>query len=316
MHKNPSFLLFLKILFTSTIFCFLLYKLDFNLIKKNLQNFSLLTFALSICWFWLGIATGTKRWQEIIASHFHKLPFFELWRQTMIGSFLNQCLPSSIGGDVYRGFSAKRFGMTTEWAINSTLIDRLFGLISLVIIGLVCLPFNLSILFKTGLGICLIFCLLGTGIGFILLVLLSSYANPALKKINFMKPLTIFSDRLVSTLTQKKITFKIFLFSLFTASGLILPLYFTSLSMHLPLTFSQISVSIPFIFLVSVLPFSFAGWGLREGAMVATLGLFGVSKEEAFCLSVIFGFIQLIASLPGAFVWLAYRSSSLPSKPR
>jgi uncharacterized protein (TIRG00374 family) len=312
--NKASFLFFLKILFTSLVFYFLLNKLDFTLVKTNLGKLSSKAFIFSICWVWIGIATSAKRWQEIMACNFQKLPFLELWRQTIIGSFLNQCLPSSVGGDVYRGYMAKRHGLSTEWAISSTLIDRLYGLMSLVLLGVLALPFEFSTLLQSYLGLSIIICLLATFVGFILLVFFPQYSSTVLKEMALIKPLMLFSQRLYSTLTQNQSTFNIFLFSMITASGLIIPLYTTSISMNLSLTFSQILVSLPFIFLVSVLPVSFAGWGLREGAMVATLGLFGISKEEAFCLSVVFGLIQLIASLPGIFIWVAYRSPPLSSQ--
>ncbi len=154
--NKASFLFFLKILFTSLVFYFLLNKLDFTLVKTNLGKLSSKAFIFSVCWVWIGIATSAKRWQEIMACNFQKLPFLELWRQTIIGSFLNQCLPSSVGGDVYRGYMAKRHGLSTEWAISSTLIDRLYGLMSLVFLGVLALPFEFSTLLQSYLGLSII----------------------------------------------------------------------------------------------------------------------------------------------------------------
>ena len=49
----------------------------------------------------------------------------------------------------------------------------------------------------------------------------------------------------------------------------------------------------------------FAGWGVREGAMVAMLGTIGIAANEALALSVAYGLLGLIGSLPGGVVWLA-----------
>ena len=51
----------------------------------------------------------------------------------------------------------------------------------------------------------------------------------------------------------------------------------------------------PVLALISSLPISFGGWGVREGAFVYGLGLIGFSMESAFFLSVQVGFITLVA---------------------
>ena len=66
---------------------------------------------------------------------------------------------------------------------------------------------------------------------------------------------------------------------------------------------SALLVLVPPVILVSLLPISFAGWGIREGAMIAMLGTVDVAPENALALSVAFGFLMLILSLPGALVW-------------
>jgi len=66
---------------------------------------------------------------------------------------------------------------------------------------------------------------------------------------------------------------------------------------------SALLVLIPPVILASLLPISFAGWGIREGAMIAMLGTVDVAPENALALSVAFGFLILILSLPGALVW-------------
>jgi uncharacterized membrane protein YbhN (UPF0104 family) len=66
---------------------------------------------------------------------------------------------------------------------------------------------------------------------------------------------------------------------------------------------SALLVLVPPVILVSLLPILFAGWGIREGTMIAMLGTVDVAPENALALSVAFGFLMLILSLPGALVW-------------
>ena len=56
---------------------------------------------------------------------------------------------------------------------------------------------------------------------------------------------------------------------------------------------------VPLIFLVGLLPISFAGWGIRELGAVAILGWIGIASEHAVTLSVLFGLVMVVTALPG-----------------
>lgn len=306
--NQASLFFFIKVFFSAVVVYFLGKNLNFQQVKHVVAHLSYSSILFCIAWLWIGLFTGAKRWQEIIACNFRRIPLPILWSQVLVGAFLNQCLPSSVGGDVYRGFMAKRHGLSTEWAINSTLIDRFYGVMGLILVGLLALPFEFASLIHTYLGQSLIICLLLSFLGFIILLLLHRLP---LAWLPIFHPFVTFSQRLWLTFKQKSGTFRILFFSILTSSGLVIPLYILALDMNLKVSLPQILITIPFIFLISVLPFSFAGWGLREGAMVVTFALFGISKESAFALSVVFGFIQILASLPGLIVWLFHRPKNL-----
>ena len=61
------------------------------------------------------------------------------------------------------------------------------------------------------------------------------------------------------------------------------------------------------VILVTAIPISFAGWGLREGAMVALFAFAGLGAGTALALSLAFGVLFIAASLPGCAIWLAWR---------
>jgi hypothetical protein len=77
-------------------------------------------------------------------------------------------------------------------------------------------------------------------------------------------------------------------------------------------------ILVPLVMLVTLLPISIAGWGVREGAMVVALGLIQVSRSDALAVSVLFGVTLLVTSLPGGALW--WRTShpipALPEHPK
>ena len=61
---------------------------------------------------------------------------------------------------------------------------------------------------------------------------------------------------------------------------------------------------VPITNLLMALPISIAGWGVREGVMIAGLGYLNVSAEAAFALSILYGLLMLVVSLPGLVDWI------------
>ena len=89
--------------------------------------------------------------------------------------------------------------------------------------------------------------------------------------------------------------------------------YLLACGMSINLEFINTLLLMPLVILVTVLPISIAGWGIREGAMVVALGLVGVASVDAVSLSIILGLLGILSGLPGGMLWLLqnYRQHKL-----
>jgi uncharacterized membrane protein YbhN (UPF0104 family) len=56
--------------------------------------------------------------------------------------------------------------------------------------------------------------------------------------------------------------------------------------------------------MVTTIPISIGGWGVREGAMVTALSLLDVQPSIALAISIQFGLIMMVVGLPGGAVML------------
>jgi hypothetical protein len=65
---------------------------------------------------------------------------------------------------------------------------------------------------------------------------------------------------------------------------------------------------VPPVILFSMLPISIAGWGLREGAMVAAFAMIDRPAGDAVLLSVTFGLLYFGAGLIGGVIWGLFRA--------
>ena len=62
---------------------------------------------------------------------------------------------------------------------------------------------------------------------------------------------------------------------------------------------------VPPVILVTVVPISIAGWGVREGAMVAAFGYAGLPPGDGLIVSLLFGAGYLVMGAVGGLIWIA-----------
>lgn len=70
----------------------------------------------------------------------------------------------------------------------------------------------------------------------------------------------------------------------------------------------MLALTAPPILVAMLVPASIAGWGLREGAAAALWSVVGLSAADGVAVSVAYGLLVLVSSLPGAAFLLSPRS--------
>ena len=244
------------------------------------------------------------RWFCILNA-FHEQPEWKmLCKATYVGIFFNQALPGSVGGDLVRIVQLHGNGVSLRHSANSVILERLSGLYALVILMAIISPMVGPMLPDQSL-ITLILVLLGTlTLGFIILAYADQlvpgwrpfiFIKKALAgiRIDYLKVLKSPSTT-IFTLILGAISWSLNLWAIYILG--------VGIGIDIPLAafffFGGLSV------LASVLPISMAGWGVREGAMVALFGLMEVPSLHAVSISVTFGVLMLLTSLPAGILWL------------
>ena len=65
-------------------------------------------------------------------------------------------------------------------------------------------------------------------------------------------------------------------------------------------------VIMPPVILLTIIPISLAGWGVREVSMVSLLSYSGIAQETALSKSIIFGFTYVIQGLLGLYFFIKF----------
>ncbi len=76
-------------------------------------------------------------------------------------------------------------------------------------------------------------------------------------------------------------------------------------SIAAPVGFGQIFQLVPPVMLITMLPISIAGWGVREATMGLAFGYAGLMTNEGVNVSLLFGAVSFIVGAFGGLVWIA-----------
>lgn len=247
------------------------------------------------------------RWQLVTQAIDAPLTRRDALSITTIGWFFNQTLPSTIGGDAVRIFLAWRTGITKTGAIHGIVLDRLMGLFVVLALATVFLPALLTGLADDFQRWFLVLFILAGYAGYLLLFAMTGTFAARLDNIRLVRFARALSQDARNTLLTLSPGLVILVLSVVLQIVQIASVYVIALALGLDVSFAAVMIALPAVLLVSSLPISLAGWGVREQSMVLALGAMGVAAPDALAISVLVGLSWIIIGLPGALVWLGYR---------
>lgn len=224
-------------------------------------------------------------------------------RINFVASFLGQVLPAGIGVDAVRVWLLTRRGGRVGAGIASVALDRLTGLAALLLMIAVFLPLLFARVEDEGARIAIIIVLAG-GVGAFILLFLLSLVPQRFDQFGPMRSLarTIVLARQQGLSRRPALTSLALSIVIHLISVAVVGLLAKGIALDIPTT--TLLALVPTVMLLATLPISLAGWGVREGAMVTALSYVGINAGDALALSVLFGFATIVASLPGAILWL------------
>ncbi len=247
---------------------------------------------------------ATYRWSLIMARIGFRHPFSFYLKSFFKGTFFNQGLPTSIGGDGIRILDCSQEKGTAEDAFYGVFIDRIVGLAGLLLLNICALAFNLHML-PASVTYPLLLILGALFAGLILLFFLRRFRFITTSRIlGYLGRLSERYFQVYSTpgaiglQTGLSVLNHLLAMTAFYILGRALGLDYP-LQVYLAL--------VPPVILLTILPISLAGWGVREGAMVGFFLLVGADKSRVLSFSILYGLLSLACSLPGLAVYLGER---------
>ncbi len=219
-------------------------------------------------------------------------------------TFFNQALPTSIGGDGIRILDCSRGERSAVEAFHGVFLDRIIGLAGLLLLNIGALTLDRRLL-PTRVYAPLLLVLLALLLGLLSLL--------------YLRKIRLFSVgrlRFLGTLSQR--SFALASSPIFMAGQMLLSVLVHLLAMGMyyvlgraigfEYSLSVYFVLVPPVILLTILPISLAGWGIREGAMVGFFVLIGADRSQVLSYSLLCGLVSLAASLAGLVVYLLQKN--------
>ena len=290
-----------RILITALILTLIFRNIEFNNVKDIIFHADIKLLILAVLFQLLSTLLAGYRWGRVMKklsfgqkSDFYMYSYFK-------GSFFNQGLPTSIGGDAIRVLDVATKGHRKRDAFIGVFIDRILGLAGLLILNLVANYF-LPDLLPENLFLMINLIVLSGLVGFIGFIYI--HKIKALNKNRLLNYIFRVSEKLNTVLIDARaISFHLIvglLIHLFS----IINIYLVGQSVGLEYDLLTIAVIVPPVILLTLIPVSLAGWGIREGAMIGLFGLIGGVAANVLSMSILYGIILIIASIPGLYTYL------------
>ena len=287
----------------------LLRGLDVGDLHTLIAQLPLWAFALGCLLLVLQTLVLAWRWRIVMTALGTPLACARLLPIMFIGIFFNQVMPTSFGGDALRMWHVYRAGVRHDAAILGVLLERISGMIGLTLMVAAGTWYLWAALDDVWMRMVLLAALPATLGGTLLLMALDRIPG----RWRQWRPVGDFlrvSADLCRIVLLARYAVPLLVLSLASNALAALSIYVFAIGLGLPISIWDCLALVPATVLAMLIPISFAGWGLREAAMIVLFGYLGIAADVSLTLSIAFGLALIVASLPGCVFWLMARSSA------
>ncbi|MBH67609.1 MAG: hypothetical protein CMM58_04580 [Rhodospirillaceae bacterium] len=297
-----------KLAISIAIISAILFTIDSSKMARGFASITpwILILAVALCF--LQMVMAGLRWFLIGKMTGPFVCFRVAFRINFAAMFSNQLLPTSIGGDIVRIGLSRHNGLLVGRAIRTVVFDRTTGLVSLMMLLLVT-----SLVIEDFLSEDWPSWLIKVGS---ILFIFSAVATIFFGvKLAARLPEAIYFDWIKKFLREASLlgregltTFYAIVISLSIHGTGAFCLWCLTLAVGAEASYLSILGVLPIISLVQLVPISLAGWGVREGTVVAMFSILGIDSSLALLVSLVWGGSIAVSALLSGVIWLLGKS--------
>ena len=292
-------------LISVTVIGFVIGSVDANALWREIARFSPYVLLPALMLTVVQVALSAWRWRYTVNRLGLTLDYGVAVREYYLATFLNQVLPGGVLGDANRAWRHGSGSGERLSAVHGVAIERLSGQLVLVLIVVI----SVTGLFASGQLTTVYW---SDGVWLVAGIVSVFFAIGLVMKTGVQDYLQrLRHDLSLALLNRAALPVQI------ASSLLVLASYlgvFLCLAWGLGYLESVASVAIitslgSILLLSMVIPLTVAGWGIREGAAAVLWPMAGLPAEQGVALSVGYGALVLVSSLPGVLFLFGSSSS-------
>ena len=307
---NSSFkstlLLGVKFFISAGLIGYLLAKIGVGNALERASSIPVINLIGAFCLLVLQAILGAIRWRLVVLALGARLSTVKAVLITSISLFFNQFLPASVGADIVRVWQSNRAGLALSTGVTSVILERFGNLLCVTAMTLFAIP----VWAKHFYGEAARGAFIATGViaTLVLIAMMNLDRLPAAwHRWGIVRWLATLAHDSRALFLHPFYASMFFATAIAGQLALVAAALLLAEGLGLNLRPIDFLATIPAVALLSSLPISIAGWGVRELAMVSVLGMLSVPAESALALSLVLALVGVAVSLPGGLVWLTLR---------
>lgn len=315
MTTRRQFIFLIKVSFTILIFWALYHhsQLQFGLMTKFLDHPWLTLLIMGLCY--LMVCFHTWRWYRLNAAQNISLPLTKTFLPAFVAIAFNNVLPGSVGGDFFRMyFVLKKFPTQKSNALLAIFVDRLTGLLGIIVMACIAAPFYLDTFEHNAtlyylLMACVVICICSLITFFVLAILLSDriglvdWLEKKIQGYRYAAPCISLLRAVYIYRSAKWIIAESLVMSIGTQLILLAIVVIIGDAMSLPpLTMGVYIMALVIGQVANLIPLTPGGLGVGEAAFANIIYLFNPSTAAYATVFFALRVLSTLAYLPGVFI--------------
>jgi hypothetical protein len=304
-----------KAIIAALLYYFIFRKVNFREFGDILWNARLGMLLLSFAVLWIGHYICIFRWRMLMKPLMPVFSLIRLFEIYCIGLFFNLAFPTAVGGDIVKVYYAGKPSRMYAQSFAATFLDRDSGMLAMMIIasvGTLMLPVKLP------------------GVPVVLIVWLSFAAFIALNVAIFIPSLHRLVTAALHRIGLGRVANKVdalsnaflimgrnpralcgsLLISLVNQLLVIFVSWITAKALHVEVPLLYFLVFVPVITLITMIPITPSGTGLREYANLTLFGSIGYEPATCLALALLSMLMMVLSAVPGGIIYIFFRNRS------
>ncbi|EKD46631.1 MAG: hypothetical protein ACD_67C00137G0003 [uncultured bacterium] len=285
-----------KVLISLAFVAWLVLRTDWSQVWEYASRISLWYIILYVSVLLLGMTISAWKWKMLLAHKDISISLKKSFQLYLTGAFINNFMPSTIGGDTYRSYQIGKENKRFSSVSSSVVFDRVTGLFAVMLLtGLVAI-FQWNEISK--------YQELKMTIVGVVMAMHGIIAFGILTRFSFWKKIANRFPKFIQDFGQELVHYKeggtylkaIGISILFSFIGLALVNWILFLGLGISVGAMQYLTVIFLISIISALPISINNIGLKEWGYVTFFGFFGVSASAVIAVALMSRILQMLVS--------------------